>query len=188
MLGTADLRGDLPAEAVGDFGKALAIAPGNIDALRGRATAFGRQEKYADAIADFGAILALHPDDSGPDGARVALLQSGDPAFAVADFTTLPTATPNDAEIRHFRATASCARARPRMPRLTSRQCCKRGRTNLDAFNGRGLARLVQGAFAAAEDDFSASLATRANTGDVLSNRGQLRFLRGDNTGAPSKI
>lgn len=69
-----------PERAIGIFAEALALEPGDRDALLGAGTVYERLGRYAAAIQTFQRLLALHPED---EEARLRMglcqLRSGDP-------------------------------------------------------------------------------------------------------------
>lgn len=185
MLGTAQLRTSHNADAIATFSALILMTPRDVEALRGRATSYGREGKYDEAVADLDQVLRLKPDDMDALKARgVAALQANHFDAASKDFTQVLKEKPADVEALFFRATArfragdilnaiadfdAVLALRPRDP---------------DALAGRGLARVTAGDLANGETDFSAVLATEPKAITVLTYRGQLRVLRGDYAGA----
>jgi len=185
MLGTAQLRTDRTPDAIATFSALLAANPSHVEALRGRAMAYGRQAKFDDAISDLNRLLLIAPGDADALKARgVAALQAGTYLPAIGDFSDVLAKSPRDAEVLFFRATAlfragDLQRAEADFDAVLALQP-----DDPDTLAGRGLVRMTDGRLALAEVDFSRALVVAPRAGALLLRRGQLRVLRGDNGAA----
>ncbi|MGE0055853.1 MAG: tetratricopeptide repeat protein [Hyphomicrobium sp.] len=96
--GDAWLHEDEPKEAAADFSHALAIEPGNVTALKGRARANTLLGKHPAAVADWSAILAQLEDGAAKEQVYLARAESelaaGKPDAALADYAVILESNP----------------------------------------------------------------------------------------------
>lgn len=90
--------------AIADFSSALALMPGHVEALNGRANAFDEIGETVRAVADYSAAIALDPGFVEAYGNRaIAFLRSGNPDAARSDLEAATRLTPNDPRIATLR-------------------------------------------------------------------------------------
>ncbi|MEQ1718017.1 MAG: tetratricopeptide repeat protein [Hyphomicrobium sp.] len=114
--GLAWLDEDEPKDAVADFTHALKLAPGNLDALTGRARAHAKAGEPAEAAADWTQIIVQLAD--GPNAPRGTAyleraannLAAGDADRALADYAKILEFDPKSIKALIGRANAYVAR------------------------------------------------------------------------------
>jgi tetratricopeptide (TPR) repeat protein len=185
MQATAQLRAERTNDAIATFTALLAANPSHVEALRGRAMAFGRLGKFDDALDDLNRLLLVAPGDEAAAKARgVAALQAGKYLPAIGDFSDVLAKSPRDAETLFFRGTALFRAGDIQRAEADFDAVLALRPDDPDALAGRGLARLTDGRLMLADADFSRALVIAPRAGALLLRRGQLRVLRGDNAAA----
>jgi tetratricopeptide (TPR) repeat protein/RsiW-degrading membrane proteinase PrsW (M82 family) len=96
-------RGEYP-RAIEAYGRALAAAPGRIDALSRRAAAYAASGQYAPALADVDSALRVAPDVIGLYVQRAEIDRArNDPAASLADLALALQRKPSDPELLAMR-------------------------------------------------------------------------------------
>ena len=173
------------AEAIEDYGRALAISPSFQPAYVSRGAAQFRLGQVPPAIADYDTAIRLDPRDSLAFHNRaVALRAIGENSRAIQDYSEavrldrfnteslIGRGVAYQALEDHPRAVADFTAALRIRPRLAS------------AYSNRGVSHRALGKEDLALQDFEASLRVDPTYGRALVNRGVIRRARGDSDGA----
>ncbi len=181
MFGKTQLRLAQPDAAVRAFSSALIVEPNNVDALRGRATAYGQQQNYATAIADYTSALNIVADDwASLEGRGAALLRIGAFNAAIQDFDKVLGHAPQNENAVFFRANARFQNGNASGAVEDFSTILAKHPQNIDARVGRGIARQFDGDYDGAEEDFTVALDAVPDAAQSLANRGYVRVMKGD--------
>ena len=171
--GTALLETGRFDAALASFDRAIALDPGNADALSNRGNALAALRRHDDALASFDRALELRPDDPMTlfnRGNTLIALQR--PADAVAAYDRALAVRPDEAVILYNRANARAELHRLDLALADYDRVLAHVPAHADALNNRGnvLLRLkrVEDALAA----YELALAMRPGHVDALCNRG----------------
>jgi len=180
LFAAARLKSGETGDAIASFTATLDIDPKDAAALRGRATAYAREQNYPAAIADFSAALKLNAKDMAAlKGRGMAALQSGDFAAAIADFSALMVLRPEDRSPLFFRANAKLQGNNPLGAAADFTSFLGQHAGDTEALMGRALAYQFTGNYLGAETDLSTLLMQHPDAVQALVARGYVRVMAG---------
>ena len=161
------------AQALDDYGQALAINPQDADAFNSRGTTYMALGQHDRAVGDFDQAIALNPASPMASGNRCyarALL--GQLETALADCDTALRLKPGNPAARAARAFVHLRARRPDAA-ITDYDAVLRARSDdAPALFGRGLARALKGDRAGADIDLAAARARQPDIEDEMARLG----------------
>lgn len=175
--------------ALDDYGAALAVDAGNVQALRGRGGLLYRSGQVQAALTDLSRALTVAPDDPGVLRLRGDIrAETGDPVHAIEDYSKVLDRLPADVAAREGRglalaSTGDHARAVQDFSRVLERNPRARVARAARAFSLFQLKR-----YAPAIADWDQLVSTDPSELSFLYCRGAARMLNGDVTGGQADI